>query len=154
MAQDELPVEEYRRHGFRATWGQHIGELTAGLAAAQIRRLASLVERRRQIAQAYDEALRHQSDLTLVCEDRSTYLNRFRYYLLSESAADWISHLKALGIDAKRSISHLMAEYLGGRDTFPQLERTAHRLVSVPIFPAMTDAEVNQVVEALKSGLG
>lgn len=151
LAKEELSVEEYRRSGFRATWGQHVGELTAGLAAAQFRRLEALIDRRRQIAHSYDQVLRERTDVSLMQEGGLARFNRFRYYFLSNRASAWVEHLRSLEIDARRSIAHVMAEYFGSLKAFPHLDRVSNMVVSVPIYPAMTNAEADTVAEALRS---
>lgn len=153
LAQQELPVEQYRRAGFRVTFGQHIGDLTAGLALAQLRRLDGMVARRRQIADSYDGALRGQPDVQLVNDIGPVRSNRFRYYFLSEQAPAWVGYLQSCEIDARRSISHVVPEYFGNLRSFPNLAKMSRRVVSIPIFPAMTDEQVSFVAEALTVGL-
>jgi perosamine synthetase len=86
LARSELSAEEYKRSGFRPSYGQHMSDLTAGLAAAQLRRLDAMVARRRDIAAAYDWALQGQADVTLVPETDLVKPNRFRYYFFSAVA--------------------------------------------------------------------
>jgi perosamine synthetase len=152
LALGELPAEEYRRSGFRPSFGQHMGDLTAGLAAAQMRRLDAIVARRRQIAEAYDRALKGNADTSLVPEADLVQSNRFRYYFFSESADAWVAHLRMRDIDARRSIAHVIPEYLGDSSAYPNLLRLARRVVSVPIYPAMTVAQVDFVAAALALG--
>jgi perosamine synthetase len=151
LARPELTREEYLRGGFRPTVGQHMSDLTAGLALAQLRRLESMVERRRRIADAYDEALMSHSDATLMRDRDLVKSNRFRYYFLSDQAGIWIEKLRSTGIDARPSISHVIPEYLGDFNSFPNLLYISRHLVSVPIFPAMTSAQVGFIAEALNS---
>jgi perosamine synthetase len=150
LARPELSIEEYRRDGFRITYGQHIGDLTAGLAAAQLRRLAGLVERRRSIAASYEAVLRARADIELPNEGAGVRANRFRYYFLSREAAAWIESLRARGIDARGSIAHVIPEYYGSLRGFPRLGAMAGRVVSVPIYPAMSAAEVDTITAALQ----
>jgi hypothetical protein len=63
--------------------------------------------------------------------------NRFRYYFLSPQAPLWIEFLRAVGIDARESISHVIPEYYGNHPAFPRLGRVSKMVVSVPIFPGM-----------------
>lgn len=149
LSQSELSVEDYRQGGFRATFGQHVGELTAGLAMAQLRRLEGMIARRRQIAEAYDRALRGARDVALVGDSRLAHSNRFRYYFLSDRAAGWIDHLRSRDIDARPSIAHVIPEYLKDQGAFPNVLCIARRVVSVPIFPAMTTAQAALVADAL-----
>jgi perosamine synthetase len=152
LARTELTVEEYKRSGFRPTFGQHMSDLTAGLAAAQLQRLDAMVARRREIAAAYDRALQRHPDVSLVPKADLVKSNRFRYYFFSESAGTWVAHLRTRDIDARRSIAHLIPEYLGDSSAYPNLLRLAPRLVSVPIFPAMTLAQADFVAEMLDLG--
>lgn len=154
LARPELPVEEYRRRGFQVTYGQHIGDLTAGLAAAQVRRLAAILERRRAIAESYEQALRARADVTTVREGAGVRSNRFRYYFLSPHARRWIEALRSKGIDARGSIAHVIPEYYGGTGAFPRLGSVSRMVVSVPIFPAMTAQQTETVVGALSAGPG
>ena len=150
LARPELSIEEYRRGGFRVTYGQHIGDLTAGLAAAQLRRLAGLVERRRSIAASYEAVLRGRADIDLLSEGAGVRANRFRYYFLSRAAPAWIESLRSRGIDARGSISHVIPEYDGSLRAFPRLGAVSGRVVSVPIYPAMSAAEADTVTAALQ----
>ena len=150
LARPELSIEEYRRDGFRVTYGQHIGDLTAGLAAAQLRRLAGLVERRRAIAASYEAVLRERIGVDLLSEPAGVRANRFRYYFLSHEAAAWIESLRSRGIDARGSISHVIPEYYGSVQDFPRLGSLSRRVVSVPIYPAMTVAESEAITAALR----
>jgi dTDP-4-amino-4,6-dideoxygalactose transaminase len=152
LARPELPVDEYRRRGFQVTWGQHMGDLTAGLAAAQVRRLAAIIERRRSIAESYERVLRARSDVTTVSEGTGVRANRFRYYFLSPEAPRWIKALRSKGIDARESISHVIPEYRGDMRAFPRLGSVSTMVVSVPIFPAMTAQQTETVVAALGAG--
>jgi perosamine synthetase len=152
LARPELSAEEYRRAGFRVTYGQHVGDLIAGLAGAQLRRLDGLIDRRRLIAESYDRVLRDRADVGLVNEGHLVRLNRFRYYFLSREAPLWIEFLRAAGIDARESISHVFPEYYGNLFSFPRLECVSKMVVSVPIFPAMTVDQCVTVTSALRSG--
>lgn len=149
LARGELSAEEYRRDGFRVTFGQHMGDLAAGLASVQLRRLDVFVQHRRRIAECYDAALRNHKGIVLMQDGDLMRSNRFRYYFLSDQSTSWIAHLRSHGIDARQSISHLLPEYLGDLAAFPNLGRIAARVVSVPIYPAMTAAQSNQVASAL-----
>ena len=154
LASPELPVAEYRRTGFRVTYGQHPGDLMAGLACAQLHRLEAQVERRRRIAHRYNAALAEAADAKPVTEPPGVRCNRFRYYFVSSRAGRWLTALRARGIDARSSIAHAIPEYGSDLSAYPGLAGVKPQVVSLPIFPAMTDAEITAVVDALQSGPG
>lgn len=151
LARAELSVEEYRREGLVPRFGQHVGELTAGLALAQLRKLDVSIERRREIAAAYDTALAPHPDAQAPGE-QLVRLNRFRYYFMTSRADAWLAHLRSNGIDARRSISHALPDYVGRLDAFSGLARALRQVVSVPVYPAMTASQVHTVAAALAAG--
>jgi dTDP-4-amino-4,6-dideoxygalactose transaminase len=154
LALPELAVEEYRRSGFTVTYGQHFGDLGAGVAGAQVRRLSALVERRRRIAAAYERVLRARDDVIVPREAANVRSNRFRYYFLSRDASRWVHTLRSRDIEARESISHAIPEYQGNMCDFPGLNAVSRMIVSVPIYPAMSAAHVDAVVAALAAGPG
>jgi dTDP-4-amino-4,6-dideoxygalactose transaminase len=154
LALPELAVEEYRRSGFTVTYGQHFGDLGAGVAGAQVRRLSALVERRRRIAATYERVLEARDDVIVPREAANVRSNRFRYYFLSRDASHWVRALRSRGIDARESISHAIPDYEGRMRDFPGLNAVSRMIVSVPIYPAMSAAHIDAVVAALAAGPG
>lgn len=152
LTRSELTVEEYRREGFRVTLGQHVGELTAGLALSLMRRLDASIARRREIAGAYDRVLSRHVDVRRPAEGVLASWNRFRYYFLTDFAGIWLKFLRSRGIDARSSISHSLPEYFRIHAGFPRLAVATQRIVSVPVHPALTIDDVARVSEALFSG--
>jgi perosamine synthetase len=150
LAAPELSVAQYREHGFARTLGQHVSDLNAGLTLAQLNRLDHFVDARRRIARRYDDALMGSSLATRLDRVADSEPNGFRYCFLTDRAADWQQRLVGRGIDARTSISHLLAEYFPGGPTLPQVARQAARLVSVPIYPALDDAQTSRIEQALR----
>jgi dTDP-4-amino-4,6-dideoxygalactose transaminase len=49
---------------------------------------------------------------------------------------------------------HLQKAYLGkvrGGESLPETERAAHEVLSLPMYPELTEAEVGSVIQALRS---
>jgi perosamine synthetase len=154
LANPELTAHEYRLNGFQVTYGQHMGDITAGLACSQLHRLAGMIERRRMIASQYSQALSGQKDLEEVAEAPEVRCNRFRFYFLALDARSWIDALRKRGVDARRSIAHAIPEYQGNLRQYPGLMSTFSRMVSLPIFPTMAREQFELVGNALAEGPG
>lgn len=135
-------------------------DLQAALGLSQFQRLDQYVDRRHEIARRYDDLLR---DLPLKCpapehETRSA----LHLYPVQVSDAETRSavfrHLRGSGIGANVHYIpvHTQPYYqnLGfGYGDFPNAESYYQRAISLPLFPLLTDAQQDRVVEELERAL-
>ncbi len=152
LGRDELSVDQYLEHGFEVTYGQHVGDLNAGIVAVQLARLSEMVARRRQIAAQYDAALASIAavrQVETVCESRDERFNRFRYYFFADDASDWVDHFKNQGVDARRSVAHAVDRYHQRVGQRQNVRRLGDQVVSLPIYPRLTDRQLQRVTEAI-----
>lgn len=138
-------------------------DLQAALGTSQLRRLVDMQQHRKERADRYDALL---ASLPLLLPAR-----------LPDRESSW--HLYAVEVDETRAASdrasvfglmrdagigvnvhylpiHLQPYYLGlgfKPGDFPATERYASRAISLPLFPALTDAQQDRVVAALKAAL-
>ncbi len=139
-----------------------ICDIQCALGISQIKKLFSWVERRRAIAARYREALASINGLE-VLRDRPEAKNAYHLFVvkLPPSADRAAVHrkLRESGIAAN---VHYMPVHLHPfyRDRFhtepgmcPVAEREWQRILSIPMYPALTDHDVDQVVDALKAAL-
>ena len=137
-------------HGYNS----RLDELHAEILRRRLRRIGEYIARRRVLANRYDDRLRG-TGLDVVGE-RPGNRHVYHLYVVRHAARDAI--LDALG---QRHISggvhyrwpiHLMPAYahLGyAEGSLPVTERAAREILSLPIYPSMTDAQQEQVCEAL-----
>lgn len=150
LSMPELTVAEYQEQGFVQTLGQHVSEINAGLALAQLKHLESFVQKRKRIAQKYDKTLCSVPGIVFPEILANAAPNWFRYYFFSEHASEWQRRLQALHVDARTSISHVMTDYFPCVGARAELARQAQRVVSLPIYPGLKTAQVTRIVEALQ----
>ncbi len=150
LAMPELSVSEYQQLGFVQTLGQHVSELNAGLALAQLRHLQSFVQKRKRIAQKYDQALRAAPDVICPEIPANAEPNRFRYYFFSDQASEWLRRLQQSGVDARSSIAHVMTDYFPKAGARTKLASQTRRLVSLPIYPGLKAAQISRIVDTLQ----
>ncbi|HXT19112.1 MAG TPA: DegT/DnrJ/EryC1/StrS aminotransferase family protein [Thermoanaerobaculia bacterium] len=137
-------------------------DIEAALGLHQVDRLEGFIATRRRYAAVYDAAIDALGGLVERFEPRPH--NRHVYHLYPI-----LLNLDALTIDRARFIDELKAENIGTtvnfipihyhpyyRDTlpyrqgsFPVAESAYERLISLPLYPRMTDEDLAQVMEAV-----
>ena len=141
-------------------------DIQAALGLHQLRRLPEFQVRRAQIAQAYEEAFAGLESIeTPVCRpyvEPAWHLYPIRLDLaqLTVRRAEIFRALRAenIGINVHYIPVHLHPYY---RDRFgykvgefPVAEDAYERLISLPMFHAMTDQDVDDVIQAVRKIVG
>ena len=136
-----------------------LSDLQCALGSSQLARLPAMLERRRQIAAAYDRQLAALAEIETpwVPPDRESawhlYPIRLRLERLTVDRARIFAALRAenIGVNVHYVPVHLHSAYegAGARGRFPRAESAYDRLVTLPLWPGMTDHDVRDVVTAL-----
>jgi dTDP-4-amino-4,6-dideoxygalactose transaminase len=132
------------RDDFIDRYNYKLTDLQAAVGRVQLRRLPSFIERRREIAAAYDDAFR-ALPIRLPDADGHVY---FRYVVRTDRRNELKAHLLVSGIEAKRPVYRPAHHYLGG--AFPESERAHCECLSLPIYPSLIDAEVTHVIDSVR----
>lgn len=138
-------VDYDHKHKLKLRFNYMMTDLQASLARVQLRKLAGFIERRRWIAVEYDQVV---SSTGFTRIDRSEGDIYFRYVLGCSDVPGVIARFKFNGVTAARPIFNPIHKYLGMQG-FPSTEHLYSHLVSVPCYPALTDAEVEKVCESI-----
>lgn len=133
-------------------------EIQAAVGRKQLALLESFIERRRAIAHRYDAAFAGIEGLSTPLERPGTRMVYHLYpiRLSSEAARNSLrDHLKAGGIET--GIHYPIANHLqpamekfGPPPSLPESEALAQTSLSLPIFPTLTDEEVETVGRAVR----
>ncbi len=134
-------------------------DLQAALGLSQMRRLDEFVSRRNEIAARYREAF--SGLLVRYQEVPADVLSAYHLFVIEvphHDRAEIYDRLREHGIGAAVHYIpvHLQPYYrdLGfAPGDFPNSERYYAQCITLPVFPAMTDGELDVVVEALKEAL-
>lgn len=141
----------------------NMSDLQAALGLVQMRRLDEFNSRRAAIAARYTEALADCDALTLpaarpeVQHVWQLYAVRLRLERLRIDRAQFVEALAERGIGASVHFIpiHHHSYYREGFGfspaDFPVTERIFPELLSLPIYPGMTDADVDRVAEAVRA---
>jgi dTDP-4-amino-4,6-dideoxygalactose transaminase len=163
--------DSWQRYGPRGSWEYEVvvpgfkynmSDIQAALARTQLRRWRSLQQRRTEIAARYTELLA-AIDEVQTPESRPHVTHAWHLYPLR-------LHLPALAIDRAEFVEQLRLRNIGTsvhfiplhtqpfyrdrygfeRDDFPVTVAEFDRLLSLPIYPRMTDGDVEDVVAAVR----
>jgi perosamine synthetase len=150
-----LRLENIRDYDNRDTWAPTINgkcsDVHAALARVQLGRLPSFIRRRRAIARRYMAALpdsRYASAFPdAITAQRSIYF-RFLLRTSRRQRTAVMRHFIDRGISCARPIYKPFHRYLKLRG-FPITQRLYEELVSLPIYPALTDDECAAIERAV-----
>ena len=162
-------VKSLRVHGSTATYFHdrvggnfRMDAVQAAVLSAKLPRLDGWIERRRAIAKRYDGLLAEVAGsgrLTLPVEAPERR-HVYHQYVVRVADRDGVkTRLAERGIGSSVFYPvplHLQKCFadLGGREgQFPQAERAAKEVLALPIFPELTDAEVERVADELLAAL-
>jgi dTDP-4-amino-4,6-dideoxygalactose transaminase len=135
----------------------NLTDVAARIGLGQMKRLAEFTDRRRALARRYFERF----DRDLGCElppadfENSNW-HMFQVVLPGRIArGDFIARMRAqgIGIGVHYPAIHLFSLYrsLGWREgQYPNAERIGKGIATLPLFPAMADADVDRVCDAAR----
>jgi UDP-4-amino-4,6-dideoxy-N-acetyl-beta-L-altrosamine transaminase len=134
-------------------------DMQAALGASQMTKLEAFAARRREIADLYDRELAGLPLRPLARDARGIsgwhlYMIRLNLAEIRRTRREVFDSLRAqgIGVNVHYIPVHLQPDYqkLGfAKGMFPESERYYEEAITLPMFPAMTDADVRRVKEAL-----
>ncbi len=138
-------------------YNYRITDLQAALGRSQLQRLDAFVERRNELARQYDDLL---AGVGLVRPPQSPAGTRHGYHLYPIQVNDRrqvYDRMRALGVGVQVHYipiyRHPLYAPFGSPSDFPATEAAYERLLSLPVYPDLSDKEQSVVVDALKAVL-
>jgi dTDP-4-amino-4,6-dideoxygalactose transaminase len=138
-------------------WTARLDTIQALALSLKLPLLDGWNDERRQVAAFYGEALAGVGDLVLPPVPPGSEPVWHLYVVRTDDPAALAGHLAERGIGTGRHYpepAHLSPAYrhLGyGEGSFPLAERIAAEVLSLPIFPGMTQAQQEEVAEAVRA---
>ncbi|MBI4431298.1 MAG: DegT/DnrJ/EryC1/StrS aminotransferase family protein [Candidatus Omnitrophica bacterium] len=141
----------------------NMSDVSAALGLSQLKRERSFFKKRGEIARAYIAALKSVEGITVPMKDSAQPPSSWNLFhiLLDDgiSRRDFMAALKQNGVASGiyyRALHQttLYKNLLGDLDgKFPNAERFSGQATAIPIFPEMTENEIDTVVNAVKKAL-
>jgi dTDP-4-amino-4,6-dideoxygalactose transaminase len=122
----------------------------------QLRKLDRFINRRRAIAERYLAGLAGVRGLELPASP--AYSHRHAWHLftvLVPGRDEFMARLKEenIGSGLHFEAVHRLSLYKGGAPGLPETEYVCDRIVSLPLFPDMSDADADDVIAAVRKVL-
>nr|WP_231943385.1 DegT/DnrJ/EryC1/StrS family aminotransferase [Hydrogenophaga crassostreae] len=157
-------MKSIRMYGFEETGyaeregiNTRLDELQAAVLNVKLPHLKAAVDRRRAIASRYGAGLSDKAIRVVAAEG---VLHAHHLFVVRVQERDAIrTRLSALGIATGIHYPHPIHLMRGYRflgylpGTLPNTERLAGEILSLPMYPELTDAEVDRVIDALNRAL-
>lgn len=143
-------------------YNYRITDFQCALGISQMDRLEEFVRRRREIAARYTEAFSAIKDLIIPVEEKDRkavyhiYVIQLATEKLQKNRKEIFEKLSAenIGVNVHYVPVHLhpfyQKTYGYRRGSFPVAEKYYERALTLPIFPRMSDEEVNYVIKTFK----
>lgn len=135
-------------------------DMQAALGVSQMDRIEAYVARRRAIARRYDALLEPLAVVRpMQMADASSAFHLYPIRVPGDARARIFNSLRdaGIGVNVHYTPVHLQPYYRGmgfRSGDYPEAEAYAAEAISLPLYPTMTDAQQDQVLDALKTALG
>ena len=147
--------ESYEVVGFN----YRMTDIQAALGLSQMKLLDGILKRRQEIARRYDRAFSQIEGMRLPkLPEYVSFWNRQSYPLQLDAAGSTernrlMEHLQREGIATRRGIPPIHQEPVYKRElTLPVSEQVSQNSLFLPIYPQLTDGQVNRIIEAVRAG--
>jgi dTDP-4-amino-4,6-dideoxygalactose transaminase len=149
---------DHHSYGFNS----RLDDIHAGILSAKLQHVGEWSDKRRQWAARYDAGLKDVAFITPPYQ-RPGYRHVYHLYEIETRDAalrnPLLAYLNGKGIDAKTHYSiaiHQQEGYPWGKDaeirgSLANAEKNAASCISLPMFPELTAAEVDTVIDAVRS---
>lgn len=140
----------------------NLSDINAALLIGQIPRLAAQLERREAIAQRYEAAFREMPDISFpVVRPGATSARHLFTIWVDPARRDgflWELQDQGIGVAVNYRAVHLLSYYRSefgfARGDFPHAETIGDSTLTLPLYPSMTDEDVDTVIEAVRRVAG
>lgn len=156
-AATDIVFEEYPERG----WNCRMTDMQAALGLCQLEALDGILDRRRRLAERYNEAIAHTDHLEAPYDpaDRRRTWQSYCVRVSPDSPlgrTDLMRLLLADGVPSRRGVmaSHEEASYAPVTAELPHTEAAARDVLMLPLFADLTFAEQDYVIERLVTHLG
>lgn len=136
-------------------WNCRLDNLQAAVLNLKLSHVPAWIERRREIAGRYEEALATVNDVrTLPGTDGGRWYDVYQNYVIeSEFRDDLRSHLARLGVETLISWpipNHRQPGLALDHFSLPRTEQLCREVLSLPLYPEMPDDDVEHVINAIR----
>jgi UDP-4-amino-4-deoxy-L-arabinose-oxoglutarate aminotransferase len=145
----------------RLGYKYNLSDVAASLLLPQLPKLAARLKRREEICRRYESAFRDVPgiDFPVVPEGATSARHLFTIWVEPAERDAILAGIQArgVGVAVNYRAVHLTSYYAERfgytRGMFPNAERIGDETITIPLWPAMTDAQVDEVIAAVKAAV-
>ena len=134
----------------------HMNDIMATIGLVQLSKLDRMNARRKEIAKKYSEEFKGIDWIEIPLDDNAGYKSSWHIYCIKVERRDDLSvYLQENGIATGVHYKpiHLYKCY-GNRPSLPVAEQVFQRILSLPMYPGMSDEDVERVIDTVISFKG
>ena len=138
--------------GFR----YHMSNINAAIGLVQIRKFEAMNRRKIEVARRYDEAFGDLDGIELLENQGYNGIGLFAYMVkVRPHRNELMDYLAARGVGSGVHYipSHLFSYFRQEGLVLPETERVYQEILSLPLFPDITDEQVDRVINEVQRGL-
>jgi dTDP-4-amino-4,6-dideoxygalactose transaminase len=147
-------TREYHHHGFTAL----LDNIQAAALDVKLRHLPTWIEHRRRLAARYRKELSGVGDLTLPHFSGKEHYDGYQNYVIRTADRDaLVNYLEKNGIETIVSWPKPVWEHRAlklGRPDLPETEKICREVVSLPMYPELSEEDVRYVAKAVRNFFG
>lgn len=139
----------------RVAYNVQFSDIQAAIGSVQLARLPEFLAARHAIASAYARALTDVPGVKIPRARENAIHSYYRFVLqIPQDSARIVEKLRRAGIDARATAAHFLYDYLGDSpNAFPHCEQIRNHLVSLPIYPTLTDTQIEYIATTTRRAL-
>lgn len=130
----------------------HMSNINAAIGLVQLKKFDRMNARKIEIAKRYDAAFENIPGITLLRNDRYRDIGLFIYIIkVTSGRNEFMERLAARGVASGIHYipSHIFTFYKKDDVHLPITEQIYNEILTLPLFPDMTDKQVDQVISAV-----
>ena len=133
----------------------HMSNISAAVGLIQLKKFDRMNQRKIEVAQKYDSAFEGVEGITLLRNDDYRDIGLFVYILkVKKGRNELMDHLarKGVGSGIHYIPSHIFSFYKKEAVSLPITEQIYDEILTLPLFPDITDSQIERVIDAVISG--
>ena len=139
-------------------WNSRLDNLQAAVLNKKLVHFPGWVAKRREVAKIYDQGLAGVSGVAVPPQQDEDHFDTYQNYVLrAQKRNELAAYLKERGVETliKDPVANHKHPKLGlDHFSLPYTERLAEEVISLPMYPELTDEEVRYVIEQVRKFYG